>query len=126
MELKPSLLFITLILPTSLAFDGGASKIVGFVIACKLYIKMKIRKVLVEKQMQWVLTYMQGGLADTWEKRNLVVGMTNWQRQWSWRGNQATFTTASKRQEMKQVPIGPALMKKVVRTNVVIVNPQQQ
>ena len=52
MKLKLSPLFITLTLPTSLAFDREASKVVGFVIVWKLYIKMRIRKVSVEKRIQ--------------------------------------------------------------------------
>ena len=33
-------------------FDGTSSKVSGLITACKLYIKMKIRKVAVEKQIQ--------------------------------------------------------------------------
>ena len=33
-------------------FDGTSSKVLGFVIACKLYIRMKMRGVAVEKQIQ--------------------------------------------------------------------------
>jgi len=32
--------------------------------ACKLYIRMKMRGVTVEEQIQWVLLYVQGGSAD--------------------------------------------------------------
>jgi len=32
-------------------FDGTSSKVLGFVIACKLYIRMKMRGVAVEKQI---------------------------------------------------------------------------
>jgi len=42
----------------------GPSKVSGFVTACKLYRKAKMRGVPVEKQIQWVLSYMQGGAAD--------------------------------------------------------------
>ena len=41
-----------------------SSKISGFMTACKLYIRIKIRGVAVEKQIQWVLSYMQEGLAN--------------------------------------------------------------
>lgn len=41
-----------------LIFNGNANKIAGFMIAYKLYIRMKIRKVLVEEQIQSVLTYI--------------------------------------------------------------------
>ena len=33
-------------------FDRTSSKVLGFIIACKLYIKMKMREVAVEKQIQ--------------------------------------------------------------------------
>jgi len=39
-------------------FDGTSSKILGFIMACKLYIKMKMREVAVEEQVQWVLLYI--------------------------------------------------------------------
>jgi len=33
-------------------FDGMTSKVVGFISACKLYIRIKLRKELVEGQVQ--------------------------------------------------------------------------
>jgi len=33
-------------------FDGTLSKVLGFIMACKLYIKMKMREVVVEEQIQ--------------------------------------------------------------------------
>jgi len=45
-------------------FDGTLSKISGFIIACKLYIRMKMRRAAVEEQIQWVLLYVQGRSAD--------------------------------------------------------------
>ena len=33
-------------------FDGTSSKVTGFILACKLYIKMKLRKESVEGQIQ--------------------------------------------------------------------------
>jgi len=45
-------------------FDGTSSKILGFVTACRLYIRMKMREVAVEEQIQWMLLYVQGGLVD--------------------------------------------------------------
>jgi len=39
--------------------------------ACKLYIKMKMREVAVEEQIQWVLSYMQGRSADVWKENVL-------------------------------------------------------
>ena len=47
------------------------SLILGFITACKLYIKMKIRETAVEEQIQWVLLYVQGESADVW-KENIL------------------------------------------------------
>jgi len=45
-------------------FNGKAKKITDFLIACKLFIKIKMRDVVVEEQVQWMLLYVQGELAD--------------------------------------------------------------
>ena len=39
-------------------FDGTPSKVSGFVIACKLYGKAKMRGIPVEEQIQWVLSHV--------------------------------------------------------------------
>jgi len=39
-------------------FNRDISKVVSFVIACKLYIRMRMREVLIEEQVQWVLIYV--------------------------------------------------------------------
>ena len=39
-------------------FDGTPSKVLEFMTACKLYGKAKIREVPMEKQIQWMLSYM--------------------------------------------------------------------
>jgi len=49
-------------------FDGTPSKVSGFVAVCKLYIRMRLRESLVEEQIQWVLSYVQGGLANIWKE----------------------------------------------------------
>jgi len=49
-------------------FDRTLSKVSRFVAACKLYIRMRLRESSVEKQIQWVLSYVQGGSADIWKK----------------------------------------------------------
>ena len=36
--------------------------------ACRLYLKMKMRGTSVEEQVQWVLSYVQGGSADVWKE----------------------------------------------------------
>ena len=45
-------------------FNRSSGKVAGFITVCKLYIRMKIRRVTVEEQIQWVLSYVQRGLAD--------------------------------------------------------------
>jgi len=52
-------------------FDGTSSKVSGFVTAYKLYIKMKMKEVAVEEQIQWVLSYVQGGSVDIWKENVL-------------------------------------------------------
>jgi len=52
-------------------FNREAGKVEGFVIACRLYLRMKMRKATIEEQVQWVLSYVQGGLADVW-KENII------------------------------------------------------
>ena len=49
-------------------FNGEAGKVGGFITACRLYIKMRLRGNMVEEQVQWVLTYVQGGSADVWKE----------------------------------------------------------
>jgi len=49
-------------------FDGSSEKVGGFISACKLYIRMKMRGESVEGQVQWILSYVQGGTADVWKE----------------------------------------------------------
>jgi len=49
-------------------FDGTPLKVSGFIGACKLYVKMRLREVSVEEQVQWILSYVQGGSADIWKE----------------------------------------------------------
>jgi len=39
-------------------FDGMLSKVTRFIMACKLYIRIKLRKESVEEQVQWMLSYV--------------------------------------------------------------------
>ena len=49
-------------------FDRTLSKVSGFVGTCRMYIKMKLKGAPVEEQVNWVLSYIQGGLADIWQE----------------------------------------------------------
>ena len=49
-------------------FNGEAGKVGGFITACRLFVRMKLRGSMVEEQIQWVLSYVQGGLADVWKE----------------------------------------------------------
>jgi len=39
-------------------FDGALENVSGFVMVYKLYLRMKIRGIAVEKQIQWILLYI--------------------------------------------------------------------
>jgi len=52
-------------------FSREVGRIGGFITVCRLYIKMRLRGNMVEEQVQWVLTYVQGGSADMW-KENIM------------------------------------------------------
>ena len=45
-------------------FNGEVGKVGGFITACRLYLRMKMRGTSVEEQVQWVLLYVQGGSAE--------------------------------------------------------------
>jgi len=52
-------------------FNGEVGKVGGFIMACRLFLRMKLRRVTVEEQVQWVLLYVQGGSTDVW-KENMM------------------------------------------------------
>ena len=52
-------------------FDGTSSNVSGFVTACRLYIRIKMWGAAVEEQIQWMLSYVQGGLVDVWKENML-------------------------------------------------------
>ena len=52
-------------------FNREAGKVSGFLMVCRLYIRMRIRESTIEEQIQWVLSYVWGGSADIW-KENIL------------------------------------------------------
>jgi len=52
-------------------FNGETGKVGGFVTACRLYLRMKMREAMVEEQVFWVLSHVQGGSADIWKENVL-------------------------------------------------------
>jgi len=49
-------------------FNGETGKVGGFVTACRLYLRMKMREATVEEQVFWVLSHVQEGTADIWKE----------------------------------------------------------
>jgi len=49
-------------------FNGEAGKVGGFITACRLYLRIKIREATVEEQVFWILSYVQGGSVDIWKE----------------------------------------------------------
>ena len=39
-------------------FNGEAGRVEGFITACKLYLRIKMREATVEGQVQWILSYV--------------------------------------------------------------------
>jgi len=54
-----------------LVFSGEAGKVSGFITACKLYMKAGMMGATVEEQVQWMLSFIQGGLVDIWKLKDL-------------------------------------------------------
>jgi len=49
-------------------FNGEAGKVGGFVTTCRLYLRMKMREAMVEEQVFWILSHVQGGSVDIWKE----------------------------------------------------------
>jgi len=49
-------------------FNGEAGKVGGFVTACRLYLRMKMREAMVKEQVFWILSHVQGGSVDIWKE----------------------------------------------------------
>ena len=56
---------------TPAIFNGETGKVGGFVTACRLYLRMKMREATVEEQVFWVLSHVQGESADVWKENVL-------------------------------------------------------
>ena len=39
-------------------FNREVGKVEGFIIACRLYLRMKIKETTIEEKVQWVLSYI--------------------------------------------------------------------
>ena len=52
-------------------FNGRIEEISAFVNTAHLYIRMKMTEEVAATQVAWVLSYMQGGIAEAW-KDNLL------------------------------------------------------
>ena len=52
-------------------FSRETSKIEQFITACRLYLRIRIREATVEKQIQYILSYMQKELANVWKENFL-------------------------------------------------------
>jgi len=57
-------------------FDRTPSKVTGFVTGYKLYLRNKLAGATVEGQVQWILSYVQGGTVDVW-KENIMEELEN-------------------------------------------------
>ena len=47
-----------------LVFNGEVGRVGGSITVCRLYLRMRMRGVIVEEQIQCVLSYIQRGSAD--------------------------------------------------------------
>jgi len=52
-------------------FSGKMEEVSAFINAARLYIRMKMTEEAVTTQVAWVLSYVQGGVAEVW-KDNLL------------------------------------------------------
>jgi len=52
-------------------FNKEASRVREFIMVYRLYLRMRIREAIVEEQIQWVLLYVQEGLAYIWKENVL-------------------------------------------------------
>ena len=58
-------------------FDGTANKVLKFLTACRLYIRMRIRDVTVKEQIQQVLSYI--GRVSRYVERECHEELRKWE-----------------------------------------------
>ena len=92
-------------------FNREAKRVGGFVTVCRLYLRMKMRETMVEEQVQWVLSFMQGELADIW-KENVLEDLEERVMEY---GSVGEFLTAIKKEfgEGKEESVKVAELKKL-------------
>jgi len=56
-------------------FSGERGQVVGFINACRLFIQMRMGQVGSRSRISWVLSYVQGGVAEIW-KDNILDEIT--------------------------------------------------
>ena len=56
-------------------FSGERGQVVGFINACRLFIQIKMGQVGSRSRISWVLSYVQGGVAEIW-KDNVLDKIT--------------------------------------------------
>jgi len=49
-------------------FNKEAGKVGEFIMACRLFLIIKLREAMMEEQVQWILSYVQGGSTDIWKE----------------------------------------------------------
>ena len=52
-------------------FNRKTRKVSGFLTVCKLYIRIRIKEIVVKEQIQWVLLYIQEESADICKEKIL-------------------------------------------------------
>ncbi|EKM76932.1 hypothetical protein AGABI1DRAFT_23090, partial [Agaricus bisporus var. burnettii JB137-S8] len=57
-------------------FSGDGKELSGFITACKIYLSLKMVGRLQGDQITWILSYVQGGAAESW-KENIMEMIEN-------------------------------------------------
>ncbi|KAF7762698.1 transcriptional regulator family: Zinc finger, CCHC-type [Agaricus bisporus var. burnettii] len=57
-------------------FSGDGRELSGFITACKIYLSLKMAGRLQGDQITWILSYVQGGAAESW-KENIMEMIEN-------------------------------------------------